>query len=192
LKVVRLTNMKDRARRTTPEEFGRLMQEAKSGSDKALGELCTATYAMVYRFIYTKVNHEQDAEDLASEVCVRVIGRLAGVSGSFVGWVLQISSNMVVDYYRRRDVRNRYQDEVRADDMAEAELPAERSVMYSEIRQLFQYLTDEQQQVVTLKFMEGYTTDEIAGALDKPPGAIRALQFRALSSLRQMIDGKAR
>jgi RNA polymerase sigma-70 factor (ECF subfamily) len=184
--------MKNRSRRVTPEEFDWLRKKAQTGDTVALGELCSHTYAMVYRFIYAKVNHSEDAEDLASEVCVRVVKELSRVKGSFIGWVFKISGNMVIDYYRRRDVRSRHESEMQHEEIAEGGSSPDRAVMHSEIRQLLPMLTDEQQQVITLKFLEGFTTEEIAKALDKPPGAIRALQFRALSSLRNMVDENGR
>jgi RNA polymerase sigma-70 factor (ECF subfamily) len=184
--------MKNKGRRVTPDEFDRLMHDAKSGDNSALGELCSHTYGIVYRFVLGKVGCEEDAEDLTSEICTRVVEQLSRVRGSFVGWALRMSSNLVIDYYRRRDVRNRYQGAIQADDVAETGSSAERSVMYGEMRQLLKNLTDEQQQVITLRFMEGFTAGEVAKALDKPPGAIRALQFRALSSLRDMANEEGR
>ncbi len=189
---MRLNNMKNKNRHTTTEEFDRLKEKAKSGDNDALGVLCSHTYAMVYRFIFTKVNDQEDAEDLTSEVCVRVVKQLSRVKGSFIGWVLKTASNSVTDFYRRRDVRNRYQNEARNANVVADEPSQEKTLMHREIMQLLPQLTDEQRQVITLKFLEGFTTGEVAAALDKPAGAIRALQFRALSSLKSMLNEEGR
>ena len=57
-----------------------------------------------------------------------------------------------------------------------------------ELRQALKRLTEEQQQVIVLKFIEGYETDEIAHLVGKSTGAVRAIQFRALTALRNLFD----
>lgn len=55
------------------------------------------------------------------------------------------------------------------------------------VRQAIAQLTDDQQQVIILKFLEGYCTEEIAQLMDKDPGAVRALQHRALVALQKIV-----
>ncbi|MBU2507278.1 MAG: sigma-70 family RNA polymerase sigma factor, partial [Bacteroidetes bacterium] len=56
-----------------------------------------------------------------------------------------------------------------------------------ELRQALKHLTEEQQQVIVLKFIEGYDTNEIANLVGKSAGAVRATQFRALTVLRNLF-----
>ena len=53
-----------------------------------------------------------------------------------------------------------------------------------------QLLTEEQAQVVALRFFEGYSIAEVAAILDKTEGAIKALQYRAVASLRRIMTSE--
>src|SRR6266568_3039770 len=51
-------------------------------------------------------------------------------------------------------------------------------------------LTPLQQEVIVLRFLEGYSTDEIARLIGKREGTVRGIQFRALGALRQLIPSR--
>ena len=55
------------------------------------------------------------------------------------------------------------------------------------LKQLLTELTEDQQKVIILKFLEGYNNQEIADIMDKSIGAIKALQFRALVALKKLV-----
>jgi len=55
------------------------------------------------------------------------------------------------------------------------------------LKDALNHLTDDQQQVMVLKFIEGYETEEIAKILGKSTGAVRAIQFRGLTALKDMF-----
>jgi RNA polymerase sigma-70 factor (ECF subfamily) len=48
-------------------------------------------------------------------------------------------------------------------------------------------LTPDQRQVVILKFLEGWSNAEVAETLNKPVGAVKSLQHRALGALRRIL-----
>jgi len=110
---------------------------------------------------------------------------------SFSGWLYRIAHNAVIDYYRLRD----RQPQVSLEDtlttttsdhnpvvMAEVSLDAER------LRAAIGRLTEEQAEVITLRFLEGYNISEVAEMLDKTEGSIKALQYRAVTTLRQLLQ----
>jgi RNA polymerase sigma-70 factor (ECF subfamily) len=51
-------------------------------------------------------------------------------------------------------------------------------------------LTEEQAQVITLRFLEGYSIQEVAFLMEKSEGAIKALQYRAVNNLRRLLMGE--
>ncbi len=55
------------------------------------------------------------------------------------------------------------------------------------IRAAIMALTPDQRQVIVLKYYEGMTNDEVAAAIDKPVGAVKTLQQRALAALRRIL-----
>ncbi|MBI5021767.1 MAG: sigma-70 family RNA polymerase sigma factor [Ignavibacteriales bacterium] len=165
-----------------------LLEESKEGNPKALGKICEHFYPKIYRFLFYRVNGIENAEDLTGEVCARVIQSMNEQKGSFTSWIYTIASNMVTDHYRRRSVRSIVEMK---EDLAETvgynDNSMENSLTQNELKDAILQLTEEQQKVITLKFIEGYETEEIANMLSKSAGAVRAIQFRALTALRTLF-----
>lgn len=78
-------------------------------------------------------------------------------------------------------------DEIAGGDHHRPEIQAEANLERETVRRALHLLTAEQRQVITLKFLEGWENHEIAAAVQKPIGAVKALQHRALSSLRRLL-----
>ncbi|MBW2109499.1 MAG: sigma-70 family RNA polymerase sigma factor [Deltaproteobacteria bacterium] len=172
------------------KELERLVSGAKRMDTDALAELCACFYPQVYRFMLTRVPTREDAEDLAGEVCVRAVESLSKQRGFFPAWLYRIARNMVTDFYRRRRVRDRVEsgyDEKKTGSVADPFNSNESILIEKDLEQAMDHLTPEQQEVIHLRFIEGYSTTEIAEIQGKSPGAIRALQFRAIETLRNLM-----
>lgn len=180
--------MKGQTKDLTDEELHQIVEKAKTNDNRALGKLCEHFYSKIYRFIYYRVNSIEDAEDLTSEVCLKVMKSLPEQNGLFYAWIFRIASNMITDFYRRRAVRSNVTS---TGDLIEEMVDEKRTTSelleQQELRQAIKHLTEEQQQVIVLKFIEGYDTDEVAELVGKSAGAVRAIQFRALTALRNMF-----
>ena len=169
-------------------ELHYLVEQARTKDTKSVATLCETFYPKVYRYFYYRVNRIEDAEDLTNETCLKAVGALQQQSGSFHAWIFRIASNLVTDFYRRRSVRQSVESVGDSIDTFHGNDHQADAVMErDELRQALLHLTEEQQQVVVLKFIEGYETDEIAEMLGKKTGTIRAIQFRALTTLRTMF-----
>ncbi len=180
--------MKSKAKDLTDEELHQIVEKAKAKDNRALGRLCEHFYSKIYRFIYYRVNSIEDAEDLTSEVCLRVVKSLPEQKGLFYAWIFRIASNLITDYYCRRAVRSNVAiNEDLVEEMADEKRTTTELLEQQELRQAIKHLTEEQQQVIVLKFIEGYETDEIADMVGKSAGAVRAIQFRALTALRNIF-----
>ena len=180
--------MKGKTKDLTDEELHQFVEKAKTNDNRAIGKLCEHFYSKIYRFIYYRVNSIEDAEDLTSEVCLRVMKSLPEQKGLFYAWIFRIASNLITDYYRRRAARSNVTS---TGDLIEEMVDEKRTTSelleQQELRQALKRLTEEQQQVIVLKFIEGYDTDEVAELVGKSTGAVRAIQFRALTTLRNMF-----
>lgn len=180
--------MKSPNKNLTDEEIRQIVEKAKTKDNRAVGKLCEYFYSKIYRFICYRVNSIEDAEDLTSEVCLRVIKSLPEQKGLFYAWIFRIASNLINDHYRRRSVRSNVEpagDSI--EEMIDEGNKQDDMLTQKELKRALKMLTEEQQEVVVLKFIEGYETDEIAGMLGKSAGAIRAIQFRALTALRNIF-----
>lgn len=165
-------------------ELEGLIQKAKKSNEDALSQLAKYIYARIYSYIYYRVNHREDTEDLTSEVVLKTIRALRTQRGNFNAWMYKIAKNAIIDFYRRRGVRSEISLSEITQELPDDKTPVSEIVMTKEkLRKGLQILTEEQKRVIILKFIEGYTNPEIAKILGKSVGAVKLLQFRALKSL---------
>lgn len=171
-----------------------LLEGAAIFDERALGELYDRYEARIYSYIYRRTGNESLAEDLTAQVFLKMLEAIRSEKAwhsSFSGWLYRIAHNAVIDYYRQRDRQQQVSLEdtltTTASDhnpvvMAEVSLDAER------LRIAISRLTEEQAEVITLRFLEGYSISEVAEMLDKTEGSIKALQYRAVTTLRQLLQ----
>jgi RNA polymerase sigma-70 factor (ECF subfamily) len=169
-----------------------LVRKAKSGNAEAFGALYDAYVERVYRYIYFRVTDDQTTEDLTSQVFLKAwehLDRYKPGGSPFIAWLYTIARNAVIDYYRTRK-QTVPLEEVGALAVEEEPLDdrMERQFDVYILRTGLQQLTEEQQQVLTLKFMAKLTTEEVARIMGKREGAIRALQMRALQTLAKYME----
>lgn len=172
-----------------------LVLQAQAGNAEAFGQLYDAYMERIYRFIYFRVEDQQTAEDLTSQVFLRAwnnLDRFRLGKTPYLAWLYTIAHNAVIDHYRTRKPTAAL-DDVRLSqpDHAESvENNIDFEVEMQSIKVAMQTLTDDQQQVLTLKFIEGMTNDQIARHLGKREGAVRALQMRGLRALARQLEEK--
>lgn len=164
----------------------RLVDLAQTGDGEAFSRLYEAYFDRVYRYIFFRVTDDQLADDLASEVFLKAWESLHRYRphGPFLAWLYAIARNTVIDTYRTRKTTIPLDDA--APIVSHDERLDDRLQFQFEMRSLqlaMQKLTQEQQEVITLKFIAEYDTAEIARQMGKSEGAIRALQMRALQAL---------
>jgi RNA polymerase sigma-70 factor (ECF subfamily) len=178
----------------TTESESRLLQRAKAYDVDALAEIYDHYEARIYSYIYHRVGSQAVAQDLTSQVFLRVLEAIQHDrtwDSSFSGWLYRIAHNLVIDYYRRRGRATQVSFEHLPTLSAHAEGPedaAERALVTERLRFAINRLTDEQAQVVTLRFLEGMSIAEVAAVSGKTEGAVKALQYRAVSSLRRILE----
>lgn len=173
-----------------------LVKQAKSGNPDAFAELYDAYVDRIYRYIYFRVSDDVTAEDLTSQVFLNAwesLDRYQVGNSPYLALLFTIARNLVIDHYRVK------KETVDFDAMIQAKAggpdPDEEVQSRFEmqaIRTALQFLTEEQQQVLVLRFVTGLSTEEIAKLMDKREGAIRALQMRALQALAKYLEEKER
>jgi RNA polymerase sigma-70 factor, ECF subfamily len=172
-----------------------LVRQAKTGNSEAFGTLYDAYLERIYRFIYFRVEDQQTAEDITSQVFLKAwenLGRFQIGGTPFLAWLYTIAHNAVIDHYRTRKVTAALED-VRLSDPGHAEAVEngiDSAVEMHSIKNALQTLTDDQRQVLLLKFIDEMSNEEIAQHLGKREGAIRALQMRGLKALAKRLAEK--
>lgn len=172
------------------EELDRVLAGAQRGEPSAFEALVNLLEQPLVGFL--RARGASDPESLANEVLVRVFGAIGGFAGNqaqFRAWVFTIARNLVIDDHRRRSRRpaTRLMDPSSLPEIAAA--PDVDHIDETErAERLLGLLTDDQREVVVLRVIAGLSVEETAQVVGRRPGAVRALQHRALTQLRQELS----
>ncbi len=164
---------------------------------EAFGELYDRYVAKIYRFVYLKVSHREEAEDIVSDVFLKAWNYLVDAQReadteikSFSGLIYTIARTSIIDFYRARARRKECTLEVLEGVAENSEL--ERSTgQQQEITAILHKLKKmkhEYQEIITLKYIEELSTEEIAKILDKSHVSVRVTLHRALKILKGMLQ----
>ena len=159
---------------------------------QGIGAIYDRYFPDVYRFVYYRLNDEQVAEDIASDVFMRLleaVNKRSGPRTNLKGWLLSTASHVVADHLRQAYRRPTEALSDALPDGLASPLTEEvdRREMVDVVRQAYTQLTPEQQNVLALRFGDGYSLDETATVMQKNVNAVKALQFRALQALQRNI-----
>ena len=171
-----------------------ILKRARAFDREALAALYDAYHGPIYAYIYRQVGDVETARDLTADVFQRLLQALrdgGGPDKQLRPWLYRAAHNLVVDHYRRQGLRNHLPllDEL-ADGSITPAAAAEQRQETDRIRWALRRLTAEQQQVIALKFLSGLNNAETAAVVDKPVGAVKALQHRALGTLRRLLTAE--
>lgn len=158
---------------------------------QAISAIYDQYFSEVYRYVRYRLNDDRTAEDIASEVFVRLLEasqKKQGPQSSLKGWLIATASHSVNDHLRRQ---YRRPVEALSDSMPDNQPSIHSEVDLRErnriVQSAYAQLTPEQQNVLALRFGQGYSLEETAAYLKKNINAVKALQFRALASLQRQI-----
>lgn len=175
-----------------------LVERAQAGESEAFGRLYDHYSDTVYRYIYYRVGSRATAEDLTSETFLRALRRIGTFTWQgrdFGAWLVTIARNLVADHFKS----SRFRLEVTTGEMLdsnECERSPEDSVLESlsnaALLDAVRRLNPQQQECVTLRFLQGLSVAETARIMGKNEGAIKTLQYRAVRTLARLLPPDAR
>ena len=169
-----------------------LVDGAVGGDADDFGRLYDMYVDRVYRHVYYRVGTIEDAEDLTQQVFVRAwqaIGRYKKTASPFLAWLIKISHNLVIDFYRSKKSETYADfDDVATKPETDPAHLAEAQFSQQEIRRAINKLHGDQQQVILMRFIEDFSYTEIAAALGKSEGAIRVIIHRGLAKLKTIME----
>jgi RNA polymerase sigma-70 factor (ECF subfamily) len=175
-----------------------LVERAQAGEAEAFGCLYDQYADTVYRYIYYRVGGKATAEDLTSETFLRALRRIGTFTWQgrdFGAWLVTIARNLVADHFKS----SRFRLEVTTGEMLDAnevERSPEDSVLESlsnaALLAAVRKLNPQQQECVTLRFLQGLSVAETARIMGKNEGAIKTLQYRAVRTLARLLPEDAR
>ena len=193
--------------------FDQILSHAKQGDGEAISTLYRQFLQGIFGYIAARVPDRSLAEDLTSEVFLKMVEGLhqvrANDEAGFAAWLLQIARLTIAGYYRGREKQpalisltpqNRETDENSYDGESYA-LPSihpesdpvhlfEARDEWKNVAQAINTLTEEQRQVIIGRLIMGYDVATVAKMIGKKANAVKALQFRALQSLQRTLNPK--
>jgi RNA polymerase sigma-70 factor (ECF subfamily) len=174
--------------------FALVLQRARQQDQQALSALYKRFLPVVYRFVLARVDDPHLAEDLTADTFFAMVKDIGGTRASdelgFSAWVLGIARSRIAQHFRRQQIRAAAERElaptaepITSQDQDEPLTIITARESWGIVVAALNRLTEEQRAVVLYRCVLGYSAEEVGSLLDKQPGTIRALQFRALASL---------
>ncbi len=174
------------------QEERELIKRAKECDSSAFAKLYEHYYQDIYNYIYYRVPNDALAEDLTSEVFMKVLESIDSFTFRgfpFSSWLFRIAKNLTIDYYRSHPEPVELPLEEGALPVGEGPSDVfEKELTQQQLAQALSSLTEDQQQVIILKFVDRLSNADAAQILDKSEGAIKSLQYRALNSLNRHLE----
>jgi RNA polymerase sigma-70 factor (ECF subfamily) len=172
-----------------------LIARAAQRDPAAFGTLYEMYFPRIYRYVLLKVGNAADAEDVTASVFLsawRAVDRFVPqAETSFLGWLLRQAHNATVDRLRRYratwDLQAVDESVMPVDWRFDPEQALDWQLTIDELRTAMGLLTEEQREVVLLRFVEGLSAREVGEIMGKQESTVRGLQFRALDALRRLL-----
>lgn len=167
-----------------------LLEKARARDPEALAELCTFYYPRILKFMRYRVG-PSDADDLASEVFVKVMRSIDQQTGRFEPWLYQLARNIIIDRVRYQRVRPETEFAETMQQTQSNEPPSnDAAAAHVDIEGALAQMNDEHRELLTLKFVQGMSNQEIGEVTGQNLNAIRVMQFRALKAMRTALEKK--
>ena len=168
-----------------------VMDGLRSLNSQVISAIYDKYFNEVFRYVRYRINDEYAAEDITSEVFVRLLQAAQnkrGPQSNLKAWLFATAAHIVTDHIRRS--YRRPTDTLPEDLIDPASVPSDefdRREQAQKFQQAFRQLTTDQQHVLSLRFGDGYSLEDTASLLKKKVNAVKALQFRALAALQRNI-----
>jgi RNA polymerase sigma-70 factor (ECF subfamily) len=173
-----------------------LVRRAQQFDNDAIHKLYEKYFPKIYNYAFMQMGDVQAAEDLASDVMLKMIESINKYTFRglpFGAWVFRIARNRLIDLHRRRKRRGEVDlSETLSTALANPQALAERALERGQLQIALKHLTEEQRQVIVLKFIEGFDNRSVGRIMGRSEGAIKSLQHRALGALRRVIHPEDR
>lgn len=170
-----------------PDPDAVLLARARDLDAPALAHIHDQYYPALYRFALYRTSDPDLAADIAGEVFVRLLDALHArrpPQTTLRGWLFGVAAHLVADHFRRGPAAELSETLTGGQSVPEE---AEANLARTQVQAGMRRLTEEQQQVLALRFGDGFSVEETATTIGKSVNATKALQFRALEALRRVL-----
>ncbi|OGY42551.1 MAG: hypothetical protein A2Y67_02370 [Candidatus Buchananbacteria bacterium RBG_13_39_9] len=180
-----------------------LLFRAKNKDPEAYSKIYDYYVQRIFRFVFFKVNNQEEAQDLTSEVFLKTWQYI--IDGKEIknlnAFFYKIARNLVIDYYRKSQQKGISLETLRTESEALENLEKDKLLTVShkelddqmqleKIKDKLQYLKDEYREILVLRYIDGLTIKEIAEIVAKKKGAVRVIIYRATNALKELMEEK--
>ena len=160
--------------------------------ESVLSSLYEEYYDKIARYAYVRIGNKAEAEDIAGEVFLKALDSLKSYKERGIpmqAWLFRIAHNLVADYYRRIKKQKTVPIEnTQIESDINPVTAAEQNLDIERVKKAMEQLTQEQKEVIKLRFFSELTSREAGQVLNKSDGAVREMQRAAIEKLRNILS----
>ncbi|GGK18322.1 RNA polymerase subunit sigma-24 [Caldalkalibacillus thermarum] len=169
-----------------------LVKRAQEGNQDALLQLLREIESPLYRTAYYMLGHEQDALDMTQEALIRIYQNIHQFDkkAQFKTWAQRIVTNLCIDHFRQKKntvSTDQHDHLLHQRQYDHVEQTVEQSILKDEIQQAISQLSEQQRAVVVLRYLQDFSYQEIADALDLPLNTVKSHLFRVRKELQRLL-----
>lgn len=183
----------------TPLPDALLVKEYVAGNEDALAKLIKRHESKIYGFIYSKIPDRDITNDIFQDTFIKVIKTLKSNSyneeGKFLPWVMRISHNLVVDYYRKTKKMPMFREteefsifSIMSDDSMTIENKIISEQVEMDLKKLIEELPADQKEVLVMRMYQDMSFKEISESTGVSINTALGRMRYALMNLRKVID----
>jgi len=176
-----------------------LLFKAKNKDPEAFAEVYDLYIDKIYRFVFFKINRQEEAQDITSEVFLKTWQYI--IDGKEIknlnALFYKIARNLVIDHYRKASAKDVSLEDIKKSDIEIKESISEQinkideKIEIESVEEKLKCLKDEFREIIILRYIEGLSIKEISEIVEKKKGTIRVIIYRALNALKELIvEGK--
>ncbi|HEX74457.1 MAG TPA: sigma-70 family RNA polymerase sigma factor [Dehalococcoidia bacterium] len=169
-----------------------LVRRAQQRDQGAFAQLYEEYFDKIYRYVVLRIGNETEAEDVTQQVFLNTLQSISSFrwkGAPFSAWLFRIAHNQVVDYLRKKTRQaTESLDESLIISKSDPQLVVEKKLDIEQLMLATKRLTKAQQEVIALRFVSELSTTQVAKAMGKSEGAVKALQHSAIVALRKVLS----
>ncbi len=173
----------------------KVIQQVKNGDAEAYGLLYDQYAEVIFRYVYSHLEGRLDAEDLTEEIFLRAWRALPKYDERglpFSAFLFRIARNSLIDYYRQRKIVSSIEDIELQSHEPGPEETVEVQIENRSLRETIAKLREDYRNVLIFRFLSGLSPEETAEVMQRSVGAVRVLQHRALTALKDLMERGSR
>jgi len=168
-----------------------VIKQVKNGDAEAFGVLYEQYAEVIFRYVYSHLDNRLDAEDLTEEIFLRAWRALPKYDERglpFSAFLFRIARNSLIDYYRQKKIVQSLDDIEMASREPGPEERVDLKIENTDLRNTIAELREDYRNVLIFRFLSGLSPEETAQVMQRSVGAVRVLQHRALSALKDLLE----